>query len=259
MKMKILIADDEKAARQKIKSLLKDFAEVGEIEEAQDGQIALEKIDAFNPDLVFLDIQMPKLTGLEVAAQCTEKAHKLVFVTAYDLYAIKAFETHAIDYLLKPVSKSRFQKTMERVLSFHQSEPEDTSNLQQLIKNLTASSSMQRLALKSSGSLLLIEASDVAFCQAEEGISKVCLLKSGELKHHIDSLYSDLSLAELLGRLPDELFLQVHRSYLVNLQQILAIHPDGRSHYLQLKEFPSLRIPVSRSQFPELRQRIQRL
>ena len=68
MKMKILIADDEKAARQKIKSLLKDFAEVGEIEEAQDGQIALEKIDAFNPDLVFLDIQMPKLTGLEVSS-----------------------------------------------------------------------------------------------------------------------------------------------------------------------------------------------
>jgi len=259
MNLRILIVDDEKAARQKIKSLLKEYDRIDEIQEAEDGQLALEMILSFKPDLVFMDIQMPGMTGMEVASQCLNLSHKLVFVTAYDEFALKAFEAHAIDYLLKPVSKARFKQTMERVLSSAEEKPEDSSKLKELIQSLKESQTSNRLAIKSRGSLLLIDAEDIAYCNAEEGISKIYLLESGKKSHKIDSLYSDLSLAELLTRLPKENFLQVHRSYLVNLKQILAIHPDGRSHYVQLIDFPSLRIPVSRSQFSELQRRIQRL
>lgn len=255
MSWKVLIADDERAARKKISSFLKEYPQVTEILEAARGDRALELIRQHQPDLVFLDIQMPGLSGLEVAREALELSHHLVFVSAYDQYALSAFEAQAVDYLLKPLSATRFQQTMQRILQKTMPAPQavDWDRLMQQVQGLYTS---RTLAIKSGGSLLVLESRHIALCTAENGISRVELLPEGAKLHGVSSLYCDLSLSELLTRLPATEFIQVHRSYLVNLRQIRAIHPDGRSHFLQLKDLPRLRIPVSRQHYPQLQKYI---
>lgn len=113
--MRILIVDDERPARDKLRRLLAEEADVSEVEEARDGVEALGKIDTFRPDVAFLDIQMPEVSGIEVAASLPSPAPLVVFATAFDQYAIKAFDANAIDYLLKPYDKARLQRALARV------------------------------------------------------------------------------------------------------------------------------------------------
>ena len=113
--MRILIVDDERPARDKLRRLLAEEADVTEVDEARDGVDALTRIESFRPDVAFLDIQMPEVSGIEVAASLTSPAPLIVFATAFDQYAVKAFDANAIDYLLKPYDKARLQRALQRV------------------------------------------------------------------------------------------------------------------------------------------------
>ncbi len=266
--MKVLIADDEKAARRKLRSMLTPYAHITEFFEAKDGTEAFNQIQIQQPDLVFLDIQMPGKTGLEVAMSTYHLPYHLVFVTAYDEYALQAFDTQVIDYLLKPVSQQRLKQCLDKVerlvstssasvateVSSSGISNLDLQQLEQLMDRLAPGKSTKRLGVRNGAATFILETDHLAYIQSEEGFSHLYLNHRGQQTHRCPSLLSDVSLDQLILQLPTDDFLRIHRSTIVRKDQVKAFFVEGRQFYLTLLEFPNLKLPIARTKVPLVKQ-----
>jgi|TARA_B110000037_G_scaffold41371_1_gene51136 DNA-binding LytR/AlgR family response regulator len=245
----VLIVDDEPAARRELIALLREFSYIRIIGEASDGVNAENDIVRLKPDIVFLDIQMPERDGLTVAANTASLGYQLVFVTAFDEYAVQAFETHAIDYLLKPVRPERLEKTLKKLFSISKtlSNAESDFEVSKLLNVLTRTHQESRINIRQGSTNLLLSVGHIAYVEAIAGYTRIHLSADGCELHRSQTIISDTSLEKILQTLPEKEFIRVHRSFIVNQSQIRSQRSEGRRSYVQLADFPETPIPVSRS------------
>jgi two-component system, LytTR family, response regulator LytT len=256
MALRAVLVDDEQLAREELGYLLGQVGGVDVIGQAGNGVEAISAIERLRPDVVFLDVQMPGLTGFEVARRLVAgdaPAH-IIFVTAYDQHAIEAFEVNAVDYLLKPVEQSRLEVAVDRarrrIATDRSAEGAlKAAELEKIVELLAERQSRrERLAIKVGERFLLVQAQDIIYASlADEGISVVTSQHAGTSNYR--------TLDELHERLDPTVFWRVHRSHLVNINKIKEIVPwFSRNYILRMKDEKSTEIPVSRTQTRRLRE-----
>jgi two-component system LytT family response regulator len=213
--MRVLIVDDEAPARDKLRRWLSEQADIALVGDCADGLDAAASIDKLHPDVVFLDIQMPGMSGLEVAAQLEPvQAPLLVFVTAFDEHAIKAFDLNAVDYLLKPYDKDRLQKTLERLRGRRGEAPEASATAIRTARAQTGSS--DRLLVPQGETLQLIDASSIHWLEADDNYVHV---HTAQARYMIRRTLADL-LTQLGAR-----FTRIHKSVAVNIAEVKSLSP----------------------------------
>ena len=245
-----LVADDEQLAREELCFLLGKIEGVEVVAQAVDGPQALEEITRLGPDVAFLDVQMPGLTGFEVARRVLETGTDLavVFVTAFDHRAVEAFEVNAVDYVLKPVDPSRLEQAVQRVRR-RRAGPPLGDQLERLVRLMSGQKDRRnQVAVKMADRIALVQAEDIIYASlAEDSISIVTGQVSGTSNYR--------TLDELQARLDPEVFWRVHRSHLVNINKIKEIVPwFSRNYILRMKDAKATEIPVSRMQTRRLRE-----
>jgi two-component system response regulator LytT len=256
--LRAVLVDDEQLARDELGYLLGRVGGIEIIGQAGNGVEALNTIDRLHPDVVFLDVQMPGLTGFEVARRMLD-AHApshIIFVTAYDRHAIEAFEVNAVDYLLKPVDPARLEVALDRARRrIATDRPGDGSpvvsdaELEKIVRLVSERQSRrEQLAIKVGERFLLVQAEEVVFASlVDEGITVVTDQHRGVSNYR--------TLDELHERLDSSTFWRVHRSHLVNINKIKEIVPwFSRNYILRMKDAKGTEIPVSRSQTKRLRE-----
>lgn len=245
MKLKTLIVDDEAPARSELRYLLEKLSNVQVVGEATNSTEALELIRALNYDLVFIDIQMPGLTGLEVVATIKElpQTPAVVFVTAFGEYAVKAFELDAVDYLVKPIDEDRLVQAVAKVEKRRSPQAAPGKQEPAPEKSLI---DIDRIPVESRGKTLLLPIKDIVYISSRNDIVFV---------HTGDNTYiTRFTLKSLEGRLHSKSFLRVHRGYIVNLRHVIEIVPMyGRSYVLKVKCNQQNEIPVSRRRGQKLK------
>jgi two-component system LytT family response regulator/two-component system response regulator LytT len=257
MDLKAVIVDDEQLAREELGFLLGQVGGVEVIGEAGNGLEAVRLVEELAPDVIFLDVQMPGLTGFEVARQVLgrETACEIVSVTAFDHYAIEAFEVNAVDYLLKPVDAARLSQTVERTarrVATDRSAAAPNSlgseDLERLIQRVAERQNRrERLAIKVGERFMLVHAEEIIYASV---VDEVITIVTGTLTG--TSNYRTLD--ELQAQLDPGIFWRVHRSHLVNINKIKEIVPwFSRNYILKMKDAKATEIPVSRSQTRRLR------
>lgn len=247
----VLVADDEAPARQRIIDLLRRDSQVAAIVEASDGLSAVEIIQTREPDLVFLDVQMPELNGLEVIAEVGPQRMPLtVFVTAYDQHAIRAFEANALDYLLKPFSDERFETTMARV-SIRMDERSVREFGRRILRMVSIApvtdAPLDRLVVKSGGSTRFVRVADIDWIEAA-GVYANLHIGGKELLYRA-------ALNELAERLDPVRFVRVHRSAIVNIESIMHLEPISHGEFEVLLKDGS-RPKISRTYRRQLEKRL---
>jgi DNA-binding LytR/AlgR family response regulator len=247
MTLRTLIVDDEAPARERLRNLLAENELVELIGEAKDGAAAVETIERLSPDLVLLDIQMPVLDGFEVI-ETLDAPPAIIFVTAYDEYAVRAFEVNALDYLLKPFSQERLESAIARAHEELTAGRDFASRIGPLLETLREEKRyLIRLALRKPGRFVVVDVRDIDWMEARGGR---VLLHVGDDEHAISR-----TLAELETRLDPDLFFRAHRSIIVNLDRVKEIVPwFAGSHRLLLTT--GAEVDLSRSRAKELRERL---
>lgn len=222
---KAIVIDDEPAARRLMKSLLEEYAQVVTVvAEAGNGREAITKIEELRPDLIFLDIQMPDLTGFEVLERLTHKPN-VIFTTAYEQYAIKAFENFSIDYLLKPIKEERLQQSIDKLKQFGRlNQTLDVSSLQDIIRQLQAPQKATALPIKTGDRITLLRYENIAYLEAQD--KYVYVFTTDGQKH-----LTDQSLTTLSEKLPAQ-FYRIQKSYIINKDKIKEMHRHFNSRYL---------------------------
>jgi len=247
MSLRALVVDDEQPARDELCYQLGTLGSVEVLGQAENGVDALAAIERLRPDVVFLDVQMPGLDGFEVARRLIERGSPthIIFVTAFDHYAIEAFEVNAVDYLLKPVDPPRLEQAVERARRRVPSHDE-LERLAQLVSE--RQERRKQLAVKVGERFLLVRAEEIIYASlAEDSINIVT--------GHLSGTSNYRTLDELQARLDPKVFWRVHRSHLVNINQIKEIVPwFSRNYILRMKDPRATEIPVSRSQTRRLRE-----
>jgi DNA-binding LytR/AlgR family response regulator len=244
MKLRTLIVDDEKQARERLKRLLSGNDAVDIIGEAADGREAVEKIEEMEPDLILLDIQMPVLDGFEVL-KMLRKPPPVIFVTAYDEYAIKAFEVNALDYLLKPFSKTRLEQAMERAFQELTGKTDFTGKMNALFQTLNEQKRyLERIAVRHEGRIFVIPASAIEWIGAEEGDNYI---HAGN-----KSYLTGYTLEELERRLNPATFFRAHRSAIINLNSVKEVIPWFAGSY-KVRLGSGAEVDISRNRVKELR------
>lgn len=222
---KAIVIDDEPAARRLMKSLLEDYAQVVTVVgEAGNGREAIAKIEELRPDLIFLDIQMPDLTGFEVLEQLTHKPN-VIFTTAYEQYAIKAFENFSIDYLLKPIKEERLQQSIDKLKQFGRlNQTLDVNSLQDIIRQLQAPQKATALPIKTGDRITLLRYENIVYLEAHD---KYVFVFTTDGQKHL----TDQSLTTLSEKLPPQ-FYRIQKSYIINKDKIKEMHRHFNSRYL---------------------------
>lgn len=220
MKRKILIVDDEELGRRRIRAFFQKRAEAYEVREASDGFAALEAAGEFDPDLIFLDVQMPEMTGFDVIRHLGASRAKIVFQTAFDEFALRAFEVNACDYLLKPFTDERLTGALERAFS---GGPPAEKISQSIDTHMAKEKAyLDRLVIKVGNKRKVVGASEVKYFLSEEHVTRVFL-------DGADYAY-DLSLTQLQERLDPERYARIHRNCLVKMEEIASYgqgpHPE---------------------------------
>lgn len=230
--MRILVADDEAPARGKLQRWLSEQGDIEVVAESEDGLSAAAAIERLQPDVVFLDIQMPGLSGLEVAAQLEQEAAPLiVFVTAFDEHAIKAFELNAIDYLLKPYDKDRLLKTLSRI----RARPPDGSTRAAVATARAQTQSRERLLVPVGETLQLIDSATIEWLEASDNYVHVHTSSRSYILRR--------TLHDLLAQLGDQQFARIHKSAAVNIGSVKAFTPLFKGDYeVQLRTGKVLRL-----------------
>jgi len=245
MKLRTLIIDDEAPARQRLRRLLSGNHRVELIGEAVDGIKAVEMIEGMKPDLVLLDIQMPGLNGFEVIRALT-KPPLIIFVTAYDEFAIQAFEVNALDYLLKPFTKTRLDRAVERAYQESSGIADFSSRINSLLRTVEEQQVyLDRIAVRTKGRILVIDANDIDWIDG----------KKGHIYIHIkgQAYLANYTLDELENRLRPEIFFRAHRSAIVNLTKAKELIPWFAGSY-RVRLNRGIEIDLSRERVKKLRQ-----
>jgi two-component system, LytTR family, response regulator LytT len=248
--------DDEQLAREELCFLLGQLDNLEVVGQAANGIEALRVVDEQSPDLVMLDVQMPGLTGFEVARRLLQagvEAH-FVFVTAFDQHAIEAFEVNAVDYLLKPVEAERLATAVDRARRRIQSDrqavrPQSTDEMERLLQLLSERQGhREQLALKVADRFLLVQSDEVVHASVQDDVITV-------VTNSLSGTSNYRTLDELQARLDPAVFWRVHRSHLVNINKIKEIVPwFSRNYILKMRDGKGTEIPVSRSQTKRLRE-----
>jgi two-component system LytT family response regulator len=239
--MKIVIIDDEPLARSVVREYLQAHPDLEIVAECNDGFEGLKAIQQHQPDLVFLDIQMPKISGFEML-ELVDDPPDVIFTTAFDEYAIRAFETHAIDYLLKPFDQQRFDKAISKWNDSRSSQSRSTRDLLEAASLSPAQS--QRIVVKNGSKIKIIPAHDILYLEAADDYVKIhtregYFLKNKTMNHFEQSLDSNQ-------------FARCHRSYIVNIQQITRIDPYEKDNHVAVLR-TGAQVPVSRNGYTRLR------
>ncbi|HEU5053965.1 MAG TPA: LytTR family DNA-binding domain-containing protein [Hanamia sp.] len=239
--MKVIIIDDEPLARGIVKEYLQDIKDVELVAECNDGFDGLKAIQQYKPDLIFLDIQMPKINGFEML-ELIDEPPSVIFTTAFDEYAIKAFELNAVDYLLKPFSKDRFEKAIQKYLQ----QQNNTSSVEKVLETAAESPLQQnRIVVKDGTRIKIIPVQQVHYLEAADDYVKIVSNDGNFLKKRTMYFFEN-SLAPFQ-------FVRVHRSYIVNTQLITRIEPYEKDSY-QLLLTTGEKIPVSKSGYSKLKE-----
>ncbi len=237
---KVLIIDDEPLAADLVQEYLEAFPDFEVLDRCLDGFAAMKSIQEHDPDLVFLDVQMPKLTGFDVL-ELLESPPPIIFTTAFDEYAIKAFEANAVDYLLKPFSEERFAQAIAKF----QARPQHMRDTIAALQKERDHSPKDRLVVKDGARIRIIPFPELIRIEADGDYVQIRSDKGNYAKKKTLKYYEDL--------LPQPLFIRVHRSHLVNVEKIDRLDPYGKNDHVALLKDGS-RIPVSRNGFAELRE-----
>jgi two-component system response regulator LytT len=253
MPLSAVIIDDEQLARDELSYLLKSVDDVNIVAQGRNGLEAVTLIKDHSPDLVFLDVQMPGLDGFGVIKKLLDKKialPQIIFATAYDQYAVKAFEVNAIDYLLKPFDKKRVSQAIDKARKKLQAAvAAGAEKLDVLVKMLEAQRPQNsKLLLRSAGRLFLVDQKDVCFASIDDGIISV-------VATHLEGQSNCRTLEELLAGLDSDMFWRAHRSFVVNINRIREVVPWFKSSYqLRMDDKKQTEIPVSRAQTKRLRE-----
>lgn len=247
MKVRTLVIDDEPLARERLSKLLLAEADIELAGEAVNGRDALTLIRQVKPDLIFLDVQMPELDGFGVLAElAVEERPAVVFVTAFDKFALKAFDVHAVDYLLKPFDKERFQTALHRALDHlaRQQPKQIQDQLSALLNELRPAQQSERIAVKGDGRVVFLKASDIDWVEAADNYVS---LHVGKESHMLRETMSSIE-----GRLPRQ-FLRISRSTIVNTERIKELQPLFHGEYLVILR-DGTKLTLSRSHRDKLQQ-----
>ncbi len=247
-KIRTIIIEDEAPAREIIKHYLKELDSIELIAECSDGFSGLKTISQLKPDLVFLDIQMPRLTGIELVEVLTEKP-EIIFTTAYDQFALKAFELNAVDYLLKPFPKRRFleavKKAVDKILSGTGNQ-EPASQL--LAKMPEPVNPVNRIVVRKGNAINLIPVEQIRYVEAQDDYVMIHHSNGKALKQQTMKFYDD--------NLPKADFIRIHRSYIVKVQEINKIEPYGKDNHVAVLRSGD-KLPVSRSGYQHLKEELK--
>jgi two-component system LytT family response regulator len=246
--IKIVIIDDETPARELIKHYLKEVDDIEVIGECADGFSGLKTISALKPDLVFLDIQMPRLTGIELIEVLTEKP-EIIFTTAYDQFAIRAFELNAVDYLMKPFMKRRFLDAVNKAIAKIRSGRGNKDQANQLLaKKPEPASPVNRIVVRKGTSLNLIPVEQIRYVEAQDDYVMIYHAAGKALKQQTMKFYED--------NLPKNSFVRIHRSYIVKVEEIKRIEPYGKDNHVAILQSGD-KLPVSRTGYKHLKEELK--
>lgn len=237
--MKAIIIDDEPLARMMVMEYLQGYPEITIVEECNNGFEGLKAIQQHQPDLIFLDIQMPKINGFEML-ELIDNPPQVIFTTAFEEYAIKAFDLHAADYLLKPFSKERFDKAMQKL-----QQPRTTAVEEVVAAALQSYQPNNRIVVKDNGKIKIISLGTVHYLEAADDYVKICTAEGSFLKKKTMQYFEET--------LPGREFIRIHRSYLVNTSFITRIDLlEKDSHLLLLTS--GAKLPVSKTGYIKLKE-----
>ncbi len=241
--MKVIIIDDEPLARSIIKEYLQFHPELELIAECTDGFEGVKAIQQLQPDLIFLDVQMPKINGFEML-ELIDEPPAVIFTTAFDDYAIKAFESHAVDYLLKPFSRNRFDKAVAKLSQTGKT----TSNKEQLAPLLdsvsNSPSEQHRVVVKLAGKIRIIPIEEIHYLEAADDYVKIHTREGAFLKNKTMGHFETV--------LNKSLFVRTHRSFIVNITEITRIDPYEKDNHLAILKSGG-RVPVSKTGYAKLK------
>lgn len=249
MAIRALIVDDEPLARKRLRRMLAAHPRFEIVGEAADGESARTAIESLNPDLVFLDIQMPGLSGLEVVARL-ERRPQIIFVTAHDDFAVRAFEERALDYLLKPVEPDRLARAVSRVAE-RGTRPSEDPRIGQLLESLARSRpEFRKIPVRQGTKIVLVDTASAVFFRAED---KYTVLYTASAEHVLDR-----TIDELERTLDPDVFLRIHRSVIVNINCVRELTAlEGGRFAVSVVDERGSRLFASRSGVKVLRERLK--
>jgi len=240
---KVILIDDEPLARQLIKTLLSAYSQVEVVAECADGFEGFKAIQELSPDLIFLDVQMPRVNGFEML-ELLDNPPAVIFTTAFDEYAMKAFETHAIDYLLKPIVKERFEKAMQKWLQQIHVPAKEEPHVSALLEGNVYEGYQHRIVVKDNGLIRIIPAQDIFYIEANDDYIKIVTKDGSYLKKS--------TLSHIEQTLDPQQFVRVHRSYLVPVSQLSRIEPYEKESHIALLHCGA-KVTVSKSGMTKLK------
>ena len=244
-KVRVVIADDHAIIRDGLRSLISSAKEFEVIGEAEDGRRAVESVETLKPDLVFLDIQMPRLTGIELVEVLTEKP-EIIFTTAYDHFALRAFELNAVDYLLKPFEKRRFLEAVKKALQKIRSGRGNLEPASQLLsKKPETEGPLNRIVVRKANSINIIPVEQVRYVEAQDDYVMIHHKTGKALKQQTMKYYEE--------NLPPTDFIRIHRAYIVNVTEVNRIEPYGKDTHVAVLNSGE-KLPVSRAGYKQLRE-----
>ncbi|MDB4919928.1 LytTR family transcriptional regulator DNA-binding domain-containing protein [Mucilaginibacter sp.] len=240
-----LVIDDEPLARMIVLEYLQAFPQIEVMQECNDGFEGLKAIQQYQPDLIFLDVQMPKINGFEML-ELVEQQPAVIFTTAFDEYAIKAFEAHAVDYLLKPFNKDRFNKAIEKYLAQAPEAPTAKKHTEELLETASHSPAQhERIVVKTGTKVKIIPVQDVQYLAADDDYVSVYTAEGSFLKNKTMNFFEQM--------LDPRQFVRVHRSYIIAIQQITRIDPYEKDAHLAILK-SGAKVPVSKTGYVKLKQ-----
>lgn len=238
---KAILIDDEPLARQLVRTFLKNYPQIEVVAECADGFEGFKAIQELSPNLIFLDVQMPKVTGFEML-ELLDNPPAVIFTTAFDEYAMKAFEAHAIDYLLKPISRERFDKAIQKWLQHASISAPQT--IDPLFQANLYEGYQHRIVVKDNGLIRIIPAADIQFIEANDDYVKIVTKDGNYLKKS--------TLGHIEQSLDPQQFVRVHRSYLVPVSQLSRIEPYEKESHIALLQCGA-KVLVSKSGMSRLK------
>ncbi len=244
--IKIVIIDDETPAREIIKHYLQEVEAIEVIAECADGFTGLKTISAVKPDLVFLDIQMPRLTGIELVEVLTEKP-EIIFTTAYDQFALRAFELNAVDYLLKPFQKRRFLEAVKKATDKIRAGKGNQEPASRLLEKRPEASAVNRVVVRKGNAINLIPVEEIKYVEAQDDYVMIYHTGGKALKQQTLKFYEE--------NLPKADFVRIHRSYIVKVGEINKIEPYGKDNHIAILHAGD-KLPVSRAGYKQLREEL---